>query len=245
MLQVTTSWDDGDALDVKLAVLLQKYDIAGTFYVTRDYRKNSLSSEDIRNVATRHEVGAHSLTHPDLRTLTTEQKKDEIQGSKKWLEELLGKEVPMFCYPSGHFDAESERIAREAGFKGARTTKPGEIRLSGNSFQMPTTLGVYPMPFRKTGPHTFYWRELLQPLRERAPGLRSLGVPLRAFRSWEALACATFDIALKRGEVFHLWGHSWEIERYDMWESLKRVLRYIGNRDDCQYVTNGELIREV
>jgi hypothetical protein len=33
MIYVTTSWDDGHKLDMKLAVLLKKYGIKGTFYI--------------------------------------------------------------------------------------------------------------------------------------------------------------------------------------------------------------------
>ena len=239
-LHVTTSWDDGDALDERLAQLL-KYNLKGTFYVTQEYRKQRLSDEQIREISLRHEIGAHTLTHPDLRKLTIEQKKHEIGGSRDWLEGVLGKKVPMFCYPAGHLDTETERVVRECGFTGARTTQLGKIIPPANPFLMPTTVQAYPMPFRKLGGHSFYWGRLFQPLEERGPALRVLGVPLIAFRSWETLACTTFDIALRRGGVFHVWGHSWEVEQYDMWEPLERVLRYIGNRSDCLYSTNGEV----
>ncbi|MBU6214864.1 polysaccharide deacetylase family protein [Patescibacteria group bacterium] len=246
MLLVTTSWDDGDALDARLAALLEKYDLTGTFYITRDYRGNRLSDDAIRDLALRHEVGAHSLTHPDLRTLSLEEKRREIAGSKQWLEDVAGREAPLFCYPAGHFDADDERIVRESGFLGARTTRLADVDLPANPYQMPTTLAVYPMPFRKIGPHAYYWGKLLQPFQERAPGLRKLGVPLTAFRSWETTAHAAFDIALSRGEVFHLWGHSWEIDRYQMWEELERVLAYMrAHTGAYRAVANSALVSAV
>lgn len=242
MLTVTTSWDDGDMLDLKLANLLDTYHIQGTFYITKEYRKERLSDEDIKIISQRHEIGAHTLTHPDLRSIAREERTHEIQGSKQWLENLLGKDVVSFCYPSGFFDTESVELVKKAGFRGARTTLLGKIEPSTDPFLLPTTLQVYPMPFRKLGPHTYWWRKLLQPFTERAPALRTLGVPLTAFRSFEALACATFDIARTRGGVFHLWGHSWEIDKYNMWQPLERVLSYINKRGDCRYTTNGEVI---
>ncbi len=239
---VTTSWDDGDVLDEKLAALLDTHGLKGTFYIAQNYRPMRLSDDSIRMIGSRHEIGAHTLTHPDLRKISNEEKIREIAGSKEWLEKLLQREVPMFCYPSGHLDLEAEAAARQAGFRGARTTQLGEIKIAENPFQMPTTLQVYPMPFRKKNKTQYVWRDLLGPLRERAPALRALGVSLPSFRSWEALARATFDIAHERGEVFHLWGHSWEIERYDMWNELDQFLAYIAHRTDCRYVTNFELI---
>lgn len=243
MLTVTTSWDDGDVLDLKLAALLDRYDIQGTFYITKECRKERLSDENIRTLSQRHEIGAHTLTHPDLRSCSREEKIHEIQGSKQWLESLLGKEVPSFCYPSGFFDAESVAVTKEAGFHGARTTVLGALEPSDGPFLLPTTLQMYPMPFRKLGACGYWWGKLLQPFAERASALRSLGVPLAAFRSFDALACATFDIALVRGGVFHLWGHSWEIDKYDMWRPLERVVRYISKREDCRYMTNADVIR--
>ena len=245
MLTVTTSWDDGDVLDLKLANLLDRYNIKGTFYVAKEYRKKRLSDEEIKTLSHKHEIGAHTLTHPDLCTLSPADQMAEISGSKKWLEGVLGHDVSMFCYPSGRYDKYSVQAVKEAGFRGARTVEFGHIDLPSDAYRMPTTLHVYPMPFRKTGPHSYWWGKLLEPFVQRSSTLRAMGVPLSAFRSFEVTACAAFDIAIKRGKVFHLWGHSWEIEKYNMWRPLERVLSYIGKRDDCQYVTNGELIQRI
>ena len=87
MLKVTTSWDDGDILDRRLALLLSRYNVKGTFYVSKSYRPKRLSDQDIEIIAKTHEIGAHTLTHPDLRTLSSAEQKNEISGSKKWLEE--------------------------------------------------------------------------------------------------------------------------------------------------------------
>ncbi len=242
MLTVTTSWDDGDVLDNKLAALLDRYQLKGTFYVAKEYRPARLSEEEILALAGRHEIGAHTLTHPNLCLVSWEQKVAEVAGSKRWLEEVLGAEVPMFCYPAGHFDQEVERAVHEAGYRGARTTAYAAISPTENMYQMPTTVQVYPMPFRKIDAQHYWWGKLLQPLAQRGAAFRTLGVPVAALRSFEQLACAAFDIAHKRGEVYHLWGHSWEIEKYGMWDELERVCQYISRRADCRYVTNGELL---
>lgn len=243
MLNVTSSWDDGDVLDLKLAALLDKYTVTGTFYVSKHYRPQNVSEQNIRELAQKHEIGAHTLTHPDLRNLSRPEKVIEIRGSKEWLEGVLGKEVPMFCYPTGLYDAETIEVVKEVGFTGARTTELGRISKGKNNFEMPTTLQVYPFPFRKVDKNHLYWGKLLQPYQQRSGALYDLGVFMYDMRSWLAVAKATFDkVAEKNEAVFHLWGHSWEIDKYDMWDDLDVFLKYISGRPDCIYQTNGELI---
>ncbi|MFZ2484780.1 MAG: polysaccharide deacetylase family protein [Minisyncoccia bacterium] len=236
MLKVTTSWDDGDIEDNRLADLLSRYNIKGTFYITKTYRANRLSSGEIKNIAKEHEIGAHTLTHPDLRTLSLEQKQEEIEGSKKWLEEILGQDVKMFCYPKGFYDDSVVGVVKTAGFLGARTTNLGSITFS-DPFLVPTTIQVYPFPFRNS------LGKVLQPYDQRAPALKALGVSFLSMYSWLSMAKTTFDLALEKGEIFHLYGHSWEIEKYGMWEKLEKFLQYISNHKKCTYATNSNSLK--
>lgn len=245
MFKVTTSWDDGDILDKRLANLLQRYGVKGTFYITKNYNREGrerLSETDIQHISIFHEIGAHTLTHPDLRTLSKEKLREEIGGSKKWLEEIVGKEINMFCYPKGLYNDVSIRITKEARFIGARTTKMGSINKNNNPFELPTTIQIYPFPFRKINKNTYYWSKLFQPFIERSGVLRKIGVPIFSMQSWLSISKKTFDIALEKGEVFHLWGHSWEIEKYGMWDELEKLLQYISKKQSCEYVTNSELL---
>ena len=242
MLYVTTSWDDGDTLDRKLGRLLSRYGVKGTFYVAKEYRKERLSEEEIRVLSKAHEVGAHTLTHPDLCKLLKEEKVREIRGSKEWLQGVTAGEVPMFCYPSGYFDEATAELVREAGFRGARTTIASKIDLPTSAYEVPTTLQVYPFPFRKNLRGGYYWRRLLEPLRERYSLYRALGVPRSRMTSWLSVAKSAFDHSQKHGEVFHLWGHSWELEAYGMWDDLEKLLAYIARHKNIRFVTNSELL---
>jgi hypothetical protein len=51
-----------------------------------------------------------------------------------------------------------------------------------------------------------------------------------------------FDLAFAAGGIWHLWGHSWEIDEHHDWQKLKRVLKYVSNRPDVQYLANGETL---
>jgi peptidoglycan/xylan/chitin deacetylase (PgdA/CDA1 family) len=68
---------------------------------------------------------AHTVTHPDLRTLGDEQARDEIAGSKRELEERLGHAVDVFCYPAGLYGPRDVELVREAGFRFACSCEPG------------------------------------------------------------------------------------------------------------------------
>jgi hypothetical protein len=67
--------------------------------------------------------------------------------------------------------------------------------------------------------------------------------PMKVLRclEWDALARAMFDQVVKDGGVYHIWGHSWEIDEHDDWERLENVFRYISANPEVSYVTNGEL----
>lgn len=240
---ITTSWDDGDILDKRLSELLSRYGIKGTFYITKNYRPDRLTEGDIKDLSNDHEIGAHTLTHPDLSKLSPEEAYSEIIGGKEWLEKVTGKGVEMFCYPSGIFTTESAEQARRAGFIGARTTNRYVHGGVTNPFKMGTTMNVYPLPFRKLDSRHYFWHHLLQPIIQQFSGLRSFEVPFSKMFSWKEAAKSVFDQALKEGCAFHLWGHSWEIEKYGMWEELEEVLRYISNHKECEYLTNSELVQ--
>ena len=71
------------------------------------------------------QVGAHTITHPDLTTLSGAALEREIGGSKRALERRLGAEIDIFCYPSGRYDETTIAAVEDAGFIGATTTEPG------------------------------------------------------------------------------------------------------------------------
>src|SRR5258708_39507474 len=98
---ITTSWDDGHPLDLRVAELLTKHRISGTFYIPRIAENETMSAVHIRQLSLAFEVGAHTLHHADLTRATEQQAWQEIAGSKAWLEDNIGQPRPMFCPPNG------------------------------------------------------------------------------------------------------------------------------------------------
>ncbi|MEJ7787351.1 MAG: polysaccharide deacetylase family protein [Solirubrobacteraceae bacterium] len=92
------------------------------------------------------EIGAHSVDHPDLRTLSHTGVLDQLRGSRETLEDLLGRPVTTMAYPFGSFDAHTMAAARQAGYLSACSCSgPGPWR----AYALPRE-PVYPSttPFR-------------------------------------------------------------------------------------------------
>lgn len=71
------------------------------------------------------EVGAHSLNHSKLTTITNDALHDEVYNSKVFLEQLLGKPIHSFSYPHGKFNNEVIEMVKDAGFTNAVTCQSG------------------------------------------------------------------------------------------------------------------------
>jgi peptidoglycan/xylan/chitin deacetylase (PgdA/CDA1 family) len=97
-----------------------------------------LTSEEVIGLAQGGliEVGAHSVSHPLLPTLTADEQRDEIVRSKVGLEEVLGQPVRHFSYPFGGRTAETIALVRDAGYTCA-CAGLGTVRNGADPFQLP------------------------------------------------------------------------------------------------------------
>ena len=64
------------------------------------------------------------------------------------------------------------------------------------------------------------------------------------WRNWDLLGRRLFEEVRSNGGVFHLWGHSWEIDANDDWRRLRSVLDELADQD-VVFLTNGELATEL
>jgi len=76
-------------------------------------------------MASRVEIGSHTVTHPILTQVGDVQLWDELGESRSRIEGVLGKQADSFCYPNGDFDARVLRTAERAGYRCAVTTRHG------------------------------------------------------------------------------------------------------------------------
>jgi peptidoglycan/xylan/chitin deacetylase (PgdA/CDA1 family) len=71
-------------------------------------------------------LGSHTLNHPILPTLSSEDIEREIGGSRTALQEALQREVELFCYPNGDNDTRAQAAVRRH-YAAAVTTTPGTV----------------------------------------------------------------------------------------------------------------------
>jgi len=231
---VTTSWDDGDPLDLRLAELLSQHGLAGTFYVAPLNRERAvMEAAQLRQLGGAFEIGAHGLTHVDLRGLADGELARELAEGRGYLEGLLGRPVEAFCYPLGRYDARVRQAVIGCGFIGARTARLLHLSAPRDPWLLPTTLCARDWRPWGWGPH---W-------------LKTLDWPVFAdltfrggSRSWTRLARVLFERVLRHGGVWHLWGHSWEVEEQGLWDGLREVFQAVSGCSGVAYVTNGRLM---
>lgn len=73
-------------------------------------------------------IGSHTMTHPILTRVSTEQAAEEIARSRQALQARLGRAVDHFAYPNGQpedFSPAIQRLVASAGFRSASTTVSG------------------------------------------------------------------------------------------------------------------------
>lgn len=129
------SFDDGmeDNHSV-LAPILAEHGAPATIYVTtgaigepNPYMGEAsgarmMNADEIRALAgAGFEIGAHSVSHPDMSALSRELCLAEMTESKTELERITGEPVRTFAYPFGHYGPAAIAAAKEAGFEAAAT----------------------------------------------------------------------------------------------------------------------------
>lgn len=69
------------------------------------------------------EMGAHSMTHPQLDLLPPDRAEREIKESKDVLEQLLQRPVTTFAYPHGHHTGRTRELVAGAGYTSAAAVR--------------------------------------------------------------------------------------------------------------------------
>lgn len=76
-------------------------------------------------VAAGHQLGSHSLTHPNLRKISLAAAREEILRSRLTLEDTFGIPIRHFCYPYGAYSTAIRQLVEECGYATASTMKFG------------------------------------------------------------------------------------------------------------------------
>jgi len=232
-LIVTTSWDDGHPADMRVAEMLARHGLGGTFYVPNRNSEGRpvLDVADIKALSSGFEIGGHGRDHVVLTGLSRADVRVQVSQNKAWLEDLLGRRLRGFCHIRGEWNVMTADEIRAQGYAYARAVTGFHASTGRDPFAVPTTMqffahGAVPM---------------LRHLIRRGPSLRRLRLACVALGQRdlpgrvEAMAAA----CLSGGGYFHLWGHSWELEEHGLWEPLDRALGVLASlRGEARFLTN-------
>jgi peptidoglycan/xylan/chitin deacetylase (PgdA/CDA1 family) len=101
----------------------------------------NLSWDEIREMASLgHEIGSHTVTHPNMAEISEEQARQELIESRQTLEWQLGCPVRWFAYPFGgpqHFRADRLPLVVEAGYEGCLSAYGGFVYPGTKSLVLP------------------------------------------------------------------------------------------------------------
>ena len=81
-------------------------------------------------------IGSHGKTHKSLKGLNFREVLVEVEYSKKYLEDLTGREIYMFSYPFGVYTSFAQKALEEAGYKFAFCGISGKAK-NINRFKIP------------------------------------------------------------------------------------------------------------
>ncbi len=223
---LTFSYDDAVTQDQRLIALFNKYGMKATFNLNSGLlgTPGSLVREDvtvahvkprpceIARIYEGHEIAGHTLTHPNLPSLSDEEVVRQVEEDRKALSALAGYEVVGMAYPGGARPLYDERvkelIRRHTGVRYARTTT------STYDFLPQTDL----LEFKPSVYHHREWDEM--------------------FRLGEEFLRLETD----EPRVYYVWGHAYEFDIANTWDRFEQFLRLMAGRDDIAYLTNRQAL---
>ncbi|MBP1135999.1 peptidoglycan/xylan/chitin deacetylase (PgdA/CDA1 family) [Arthrobacter sp. PvP023] len=125
---VSLTFDDGLGSQLAAAQELKAHGLVGTFFITTSFVGQSgfLTQANLNTlVADGNEIGGHSVTHPDMTTLSAAAASAEACNSKSTLEGW-GFTVRNFAYPFAAENATAQSAVRGCGYASSRGL--GDIR---------------------------------------------------------------------------------------------------------------------
>ena len=160
---ITLSFDDGWWADQLVMKVLDARGIPATFYLCAGYcdlYHLHVSPSAMPGLYAAHEVGCHSMTHPNMRNLPIGRAIVEISDARSILQSLFQQEVEGFAWPYGAMNRDLIPVLERSGFQYARGIKRANLELASQCWELPISAnlrlcrespGVLPGPFHFIG----------------------------------------------------------------------------------------------
>lgn len=218
------SWDDGAYEDLRLLNILSKFDgFDHTFYIpAKNIERPVICNQDIITISQFATIGSHTYNHIFLDTIHVDNVECEVASGRKFLEDLLGCEVDKFCFPGGKYNRHIvKKIKNTVGL--ARTTNLMSCSSSNGDFIRNTTLQLVYRDRISLVKHILAFAplrlkmQILDKIRHTYRIVDLLRIYVEFYRKHDC----------KKDINIHIWGHSWEIEKHQLWGELEDILRYL------------------
>lgn len=113
---VFLTFDDGAEKDPEFLKMAADLKLPISMFLTDSVASSDYGYfEKLRDNGSASTINNHTLTHPNLRTLSFEGQKKEICGQQEHLEKRFGKRPPLFRPPFGNYNDDTLRAASECG----------------------------------------------------------------------------------------------------------------------------------
>jgi peptidoglycan/xylan/chitin deacetylase (PgdA/CDA1 family) len=124
------TFDDGYRDFLGVMDVLGELQVPACLYIARCCldQPGFLRTSEVRAISETFDIGSHTLSHRRLLDLDVLELTHELEDSRHYLEDLIGKPVVHFAAPFGNsssFDRSAVRIAARAGYATFRTTFRG------------------------------------------------------------------------------------------------------------------------
>ena len=126
---ISFSFDDGfsDLYNIAYPIMMQ-YHIPFTMFIIEDFigKPGYMTKEQIKELSLNPlvEIGSHGYSHKNLTELSKEEILDEIQGTKKRLEDAFGVEITKFAYSHGQYNDTCLKFVKSYETAYAADSKP-------------------------------------------------------------------------------------------------------------------------
>ncbi len=222
---MTFSYDDGCVQDPRLAELLTRHGLKGTFNFTGDAaRREPLAKELVEDVflSKGHEIAVHGYLHRAEGGVRPIEGIQDVLNCRLELEKKYDRIIRGMAYP----DFGIRRFANGASYEQIKAyLKELDIvycRTLGkdnNEFELPTDWYCWMPTAHHDNPQIF----------EYVDQFLNLDFSESQYR------------ASKQPRLFYLWGHSFEFDRHNNWERMEEICQKLSGHDDIWYATNIEI----
>lgn len=123
--------------------LLAKLQDEADYTPQREYKKRTaLSTTELAAMSPQFDFQSHGRYHFSLLTLDNTELTNELEDSRKHIADITAQSCEHFSFPYGDYSAREIQAVKLAGYKTARSTRPGWIDRHSDPYELPIVADV-------------------------------------------------------------------------------------------------------